>query len=278
MGAILPLSEPLQRVNPLLWKLKVFATRVAVSSEILVRAPSIFRNWTFFLTSRFSGGTGILELRNGLRMKFRKQSTDRSTISEVHVLGAYADDDLFKLAETDTVLDVGANIGAFTVLAARCCPNGRVVAVEPLGSNAGILLENVELNGFKNVTIHQLALDSSNGERVLHFGTQCPSLHWSSEGAQGERVQTKTLARFFIDAGIDRVDLLKMDCEGAEFDILLNTDAATLGRIRRIVMEYHNIDDRKNDQVLAAHLRKAGFDVTSRGSAWNGELRAVRRR
>ena len=53
-------------MNPLAWKLKVFATRIAVSARILARAPVTYRNWVYFLFSRFASGTGIIEMRSGV--------------------------------------------------------------------------------------------------------------------------------------------------------------------------------------------------------------------
>lgn len=264
-------------VGGLRWRLRVAASRLANWLVILWRAPGTYANWVHFLASRFQSGAGLLRLRDGLQIKFRTRSTDRSTASEVFLLGAYVQSPGFELAKDDIVVDVGANIGCFTLKAARCCPRGRVFAIEPLPANFALLEENVALNRLTNVRARCLALDAADGGRMLFHGAQCPSLHWRNPGSQSTEVTTRTLKSFLAEEGITRVDLLKMDCEGAEFDILLSAGAEELGRVRRIVMEYHNLSSAKNHRVLAAHLEKHGFVVAVKEGGWNGELRAVRR-
>jgi len=259
------------------WRLLVARSRFANTLAILWRAPQVYRNWPHFFFSRFRDGTGLLHTRDGLQIKFRTRSTDRSTASEVFLLGAYLRPTDFTLAPGDTVLDIGANIGCFTLQAARLCPQGTVFAVEPLRSNCALLEENIALNRFANVRARCLALSDTDGAQTLHHGGQCPSLHWSGAGSTATEVPTRTLRSFLAAEGIERVDFLKMDCEGAEFDILLAAGPEELSRIRRIVMEYHNLSPEKNHRVLAAHLERHGFTVTVDEGGWNGELRALRR-
>lgn len=258
------------------WRLLVFRSRVINSLRILFKAPFVYGNWPVFLISRFQTGQVTLELRSGLKVTVRTQSLDRATASEVFLLGAYTGLPGFALKPDDIVLDVGANIGCFTLKAAKACPQGRVVAVEPLRENYELLQHNLSQNQLSNVRTCCVALDASDGSRVLHHGGQCPSLHFSSEAAQGSEVQTRSLKSFLAEQGLARVDFLKMDCEGAEFDILLTAGPGELGCIRRIVMEYHNISAEKNHHVLAEHLQKNGFQVEVDEGGWNGELRAIR--
>jgi FkbM family methyltransferase len=259
------------------WWCLVTRSRVLNSLVILWRAPWIYSNWPHFLLSRLRDGTGLLRTRSGLQIKFRTRSTDRSTASEVFLLDAYLRAPDFTLAPGDTVLDIGANIGCFTLQAARHCPQGRIFAVEPLPANYALLEENIALNRLANVHARCLALSASDGTQTLHHGGQCTSLHWNATDSQAMEVPTRTLRSFLAAEGIERVDFLKMDCEGAEFDILLSAGPEELGRIRRIVMEYHNLSPEKNHRVLAAHLERHGFTVALDEGGWNGELRASRR-
>ena len=65
------------------------------------------------------------------------------------------------------------------------------------------------------------------------------------------------------DRGIDRIDFLKLDVEGAEYDILLNCPDEMLTKVRRIVMEYHEFDaDKRNHEDLVKRLNSQGFTVT----------------
>jgi len=72
------------------------------------------------------------------------------------------------------------------------------------------------------------------------------------------------------------VDYLKMDCEGAEWDILLNTPAQVLSRIRHIELEFHNIADTTDPKMLQAHLGRAGFTSDISGAdGFNGMITAT---
>ena len=69
-----------------------------------------------------------------------------------------------------------------------------------------------------------------------------------------------TLKKLFDDYKIDRCDLLKIDCEGSEYDILLTTDAATMAKVGEIIMEYHSFTSYSVDH-LRNFLVKHGFRV-----------------
>ena len=82
-----------------------------------------------------------------------------------------------------------------------------------------------------------------------------------------------TLAQLLDGAGVDRCDLLKLDCEGAEYEILETMGPEVAGRIDQITMEVHRIEGRSIPQ-LVGHLRRLGFAVASHGE---GPLYARRR-
>jgi hypothetical protein len=80
----------------------------------------------------------------------------------------------------------------------------------------------------------------------------------------GEKVEISCISLKEVFAGnkIDKCDLMKMDCEGAEYEILYNAPKNILQKIKKISMEFHNIDDLKNnDKELISFLRKSGFKV-----------------
>jgi len=130
----------------------------------------------------------------------------------VYVVGEYHFDDI---GPEDIVLDIGANVGAFCIRAAR--RSRRVLAVEPV--LAGALQENVRENGV-SVTVVSGALGGGGDERIT----------W---GGRTLTVATRTLGEF---AGmIGGCDFLKCDCEGAEWSIR----PADLDGVRRIEMELH---------------------------------------
>jgi FkbM family methyltransferase len=126
------------------------------------------------------------------------------------------------LAPGMTVLDVGANVGAYALVAAdRVGERGGVHCFEPGADAAACLRRNVALNGFDNVVVNEVAASDAPGEAVLYIDTDAPvenSIVASNAGcaAPTVRVPTVTLDGYVAERGLARVDLIKMDIEGAE--------------------------------------------------------------
>jgi FkbM family methyltransferase len=252
------------------WEFLVWRTRITLSAHILLKAPAVYRNWIYFICSRFFRKPGLLYLRNGLIFKINPDSSDRSTISEVIILKTYPLD----LKPGDIVVDVGANIGAFAISAAAIIEHGKVFAIEPVRSIFEVLAENVRLNDLDNIHLSNIAIDASAGEQPISVLGSSSSLYWG-QNAKTELVQTTTLEKFMTAHGLDRIDYLKMDCEGAEFDILFSAGDQVLRRVRRIALEYHNRSSEKNALELKRELEARGFNVQLEGGAWNGSLVAT---
>lgn len=141
----------------------------------------------------------------------------------------------------DTVIDIGANAGAFAIRAARF--SNHVVAVEPV--TCGLLQENIRLNGVEGVVqVVCGALGDGSPARIVWDGTAVT-------------VPTFTLRDLCAIAG--GCDFLKCDCEGAEWGI----DPADLAGIRRIEMELHlpPICGEVNMALLDAISRQYGFTL-----------------
>ena len=167
------------------------------------------------------------------------------------------------LLEDWTVLDIGAALGDFTVWSAKQLHKGKVIAVEPFPPSVDLLIKNLQLNDVKNVEVYKgaiagfsglVSLDLSKAEAVKIFTTQ-------SDSPAQFKVNAITLTELFSKYQINKCDYLKMDCEGAEYEILFSTDENTFSKIDRICMEVHNIDSNHNSNVMAAYLQKNGFLV-----------------
>ncbi|MBP2293693.1 FkbM family methyltransferase [Azospirillum rugosum] len=119
-------------------------------------------------------------------------------------------------------IDAGANIGLYTLKAARLAgPEGTVVAVEPGRTAADRLAANVALNRFAKVHLVRKALSDRNGTAVLHHvvaggDLQAFSLLGDSATREGEEVATVTLDSLVEELKLPRIDCIKMDVEGAE--------------------------------------------------------------
>jgi len=143
-----------------------------------------------------------------------------------------------------TVLDVGANIGYFTLVAAkRVGENGRVFAFEPEPHNYNLLVQNIEFNHCANVTALPIALSDEQGQLLLYLhrtNLGCHSISKENVHSEGgcTRVEATTLDSFISNLGDHRVDLIKMDIQGAE-GLLIKGGEETLRRDGlAIIMEF----------------------------------------
>lgn len=119
----------------------------------------------------------------------------------------------------DVVVDVGANIGYYTLIFARLVgKEGRVFAFEPDPDNFALLKKNVEVNGYKNVIIEQKAVSDKSGQIKLYLNPENVGMHRiyrSNYAHESIQVESITLDDYFNN--FDRkIDLVKMDIEGAE--------------------------------------------------------------
>lgn len=247
---------------------------MSIYLRYLLRAPFVYRNWFAMMVSHTWELPGILYLRNGLSFEVRPGTTDRSTINEDFILKPYFPDARFQIGPSDRVLDVGANIGAFAINAASQAKNGVVYAVEPVSGNIKALQNNLALNRITNVKVVPAAVGSGTAKAVVAVCGSSSTTISDPDCATAHEVVDQISLTSLVDE-MEGVDFLKMDCQGAEFDIFFSTVPEVLRKIRRISMEFHNLSAEKNVHTLKGFLEKAGFDVTVVGEHWNGLLFAI---
>jgi len=127
-----------------------------------------------------------------------------------------------KVAKGDVFLDVGAHIGKYAVPIAKIVgENGLVIAVEPHPTNYKTLLENIRLNGLKNVIALNIAAWSENRKMTLFIGDK-PGHHSAKKdfGRGSIIVKAKALDNVLNELKVERVNWIKIDVEGAEFEVL----------------------------------------------------------
>jgi FkbM family methyltransferase len=128
---------------------------------------------------------------------------------------------LESISRGGTFVDVGAHAGYFTLLAAWCVgPEGRVYAFEPDPVNCAILRKNVELNGFHNVVVEQVALAEAPGHRELYLSTRNSGDHRLAPEEGREAVAVEAVALDDYWRGRGPVDFMKIDTQGSEAAVI----------------------------------------------------------
>ncbi len=202
-----------------------------------------------------------LDFKDGAVVRLRPAPMDRHTFHRIFARDEYR---LNGIGALDTVIDIGAHIGLFAVRVAPLAK--RVVSFEPVAANFETLEKNVA--HYPHVKPVCKAVSAKRGTATIYVSAN-PSAH-SMHPSEAERrtgateVETLSLADVFTDYAIERCDLLKLDCEGAEYEILNAVPDALWPRIARIVMEFHAVEGGAPDWTgpgLAKRLESRGFGV-----------------
>lgn len=170
------------------------------------------------------------------------------------------------------ILDIGANYGAFSLLAARQAPNAVIVSVEPYPDTYRRLTANVVANGLAHrVHCWNVAVAGHPGMRSMSTAPNIPSyvrgLSPGSDTGSGDTMVSveaitlgELLDRVRSELGVDEIDLIKMDVEGTEHEILPDLSSDVLSGVTGWQMEYH---PSKPKQPLFAALERAGLQCIS---------------
>lgn len=158
----------------------------------------------------------------------------------------------------ECVVDIGAHKGVFSIFMAKRAK--KIFSFEPNQKNFGILKRNVELNKINNIFPFNKAVSNKEGKLKLYLSSSSLGHSAFIKTDNFELIDCTTLKGIFDKNKIKRCDFLKMDCEGAEFDIILNSSPTVLKNIYRMVIEVHP-HDKLSYNHLADKLRDAGFEI-----------------
>jgi len=170
--------------------------------------------------------------------------------------------------KTKKIVDVGALIGSFSLWAHEKFPNALIYAYEPDPDSFEYLLKNIKAaKAGKKIFAKNFAVWRTNSLLKLHrfentFGSN--SIVFKDRPFVGEYLESinvKSISIKKIISELGTIDFLKLDCEGAEYNILYSLEKNDFKKIRNLVLEYHEFDnDSKHKGLsLSNHLRKNGF-------------------
>lgn len=166
----------------------------------------------------------------------------------------------------DVIIDIGAHIGTFSILAASKAKHGKVYAIEASEDSFNILKINVALNQCTNVSAHHLAIGDKEGKTTLYHDKG----NWGHSTVKrlslsSETVNSCTLSSFLEKNKINECHFMKLNCEGGEFPILLNTPNNILRKFSKILVLYHcDLWNNNTEDDLILHLKSSGFNCVIR--------------
>lgn len=203
---------------------------------------------------------------HGKPIHYRPGTSDTELIYKVLLKsGANAEYAVPDWLKPQVIFDIGANIGTASIYFAHHFPNARICAFEPVPENVELLRLNTA--GYPNVTVFPVALGTSDGT-VEIFGSDNPlnfgGFSFYEAGSTSNRkvrVQRRNVKELLREQGIDRVDLIKIDAEGAEHEILTAFAQDILSQSQWITGELHG----EKDFDLLAYLSQ-WFDIAAKRS------------
>lgn len=209
--------------------------------------------------------TTTLVFRDGMKLTIN-EPMQILLISETLLDDVYG---VFDDAKHDSVfVDIGAAIGDLTTRFGYLYPKSTIVGVEPSLRTFALLSKNTSDNNLKNVKTINKAVGAEkkyilNLSSVIGCDTLSDEKNMYEKQDKMEKIEGITLSEIFETSLKGKVvDFLKIDCEGAELDIIKTIKEDDFSKIRRIAIEYHNHITPNEDKIIAELLKKHGFKVS----------------
>ena len=225
------------------------------AAKRILQTPKAFSNWVPVLVdlAREKVGRGpdtlTFHTRAGLRIDCPNQPGSRVPIYEIFAEDSYHFDwFLGSLAERPIqAMDIGGQIGTFSCRLAQVHPFATIATYEPSATSATFLRRNIEQNHFADrITVVEKALAANVGFAEFEDNDGGSGLNHlvynggSTETRSTTRVETTTFDEA-VAAGGAALDLVKMDCEGGEYDLVYASSPANWASVQRLVIEYHPV-------------------------------------
>jgi len=225
----------------------------------LLRSRSISFVWDRFSTPKHN--TTLEYHWHGTTLRYRPGTSDQDLIYEILLKTGkkeeyWLPDDI----NAEVILDIGANIGIASTYLATRFPKARIFAFEPVPENFAILKDNVAQ--FENVRALPVALGRDDGSIEMFVSDSESNFGGFSFYPAGSnthqklRVEVRSAESMMRELGLDHADVIKIDTEGAEYDIITSLHGNFLSRVKWIYGELHG----NRDFELLAYLSEH-FDI-----------------
>lgn len=192
------------------------------------------------------------------------------TFKEIFMEECYMHGFRSPLDDNPVIVDIGANAGYFSLFAAACFPEAIILSFEPIPLNFKLLAHNLLLNNKASIRSFQMAVSGEPGEVAMTYddrdvvSTSATITKDGFEQNQGKtiKVQCTSLKDILDNNELAGCDFLKMDCEGAEYDILYKCPPEILARFKQMAIEVHGGSQPEHTvEYLKNYLGNQGFST-----------------
>jgi FkbM family methyltransferase len=216
------------------------------------------------IADSFPGGKSMVLNIMGSKMAIRPGSYDLVVLGEVFWEQVYVPR-FIRIKAPDVIVDLGANIGAFSVWAAKRWDPGKIVAVEMEKDNFNLLEENIRLNGLceKVIPVKSCIWDE-NGQVGIKKHPFNHGMHQGCMDTRGGGVAALTMEKLLDMVKVRKIDVLKMDIEGAEERIFNKKNERLFAQgVGTLLAELHPTRGVQVKRMVEV-LEKTGFEVNIR--------------
>jgi len=212
--------------------------------KLFIQIIKVLKNW-YVVPSIYLKRTDkefeTLITRTGIKIKIRINSTDLMAFTHVWIIKEYSKPG-FEINDKDIVIDVGAHIGLFSLFASQFCKKGKIFSFEPIKENFELLKKNIEINEITNITFFNEAISDKTSKMTLYQNEDEAGHSKFVKTSKSMEVNSKSFKEFLDERKIDSYDLLKLDCEGSEYEIIESLPPNYFEKLKKIIIEYHLAD------------------------------------
>jgi FkbM family methyltransferase len=201
---------------------------------------------------------------NKKEVYYRTSSSDMTLIYEILLKSKFKSEYFFpKDLDPKVIFDIGGNIGITSILLAKIFPDSQIYTFEPIPDNFKVLQKNT--NQYNNIQAFNFGLGSKNGKFEVYLSNDSEnyggvSFYPDPNGNKEESSLScyiKNIDDIINELGINHIDIIKIDTEGAEYDILMSLKESILKNSSWITGELHG----NKDFELISYLTKLGFSI-----------------
>jgi len=212
--------------------------------NLLLSSRKIFKNWYLYpmvYLKLTKNEHVIFETKSGQKIKIRVNSTDLMALTHVWLIQEYHHDG-FNIETNDIIIDVGAHIGLFALYASQFCKNGKIICYEPIKENYDLLLENIKQNKITNIIAYNSAVSNKSSTVKIYVNEDESGHSMFVKNKNFVTVNSVSIFDIFQKNNINTCDFLKLDCEGAEYEIINSLKEDLFRKIKKTIIEYHRAD------------------------------------